>query len=73
MNIEKIKEQIESKKGKTLKFKFNGSRNQVEEFEGKIVNTYPGIFLVQLDNQVHMVKSFSYSDLLTLHLEIKDN
>ena len=32
MNIEKVRNKINSYKGQTLHFRFNGSRNQIEEF-----------------------------------------
>lgn len=70
--IDKIKEQVDSKKGRTLSFRFNGARNQVEKFDGQILNTYPGVFLVQVRDANSSIKSFSYSDILTLHLEIKE-
>ncbi len=73
MTIEKIKEQLESQKGKVLRFKFYGARNQTEEFQGKIIETYPGVFLVKPEDENKIVKSFSYSDVLTLHLEIKED
>jgi len=70
MNIEKIKKTIKNNEGKNLKFKFNGARNQVEEFEGIITNIYPSVFTIEVDNLVNKVKSFSYSDVLTKSLEI---
>ncbi len=73
MNIAKIRSQIESKKGKVLTFKFYGARNQTEEFQGEIVETYPGVFLVRPEEEHPVIKSFSYSDVLTLHLEIKED
>ena len=45
--INKIKEDITKKKGKKLKFRFNGARNQIEEFEGTIVGTYNYIFTIK--------------------------
>ncbi len=63
MNIEKVKIKIDSYKGQTLQFRFNGSRNQVEEFSATIIDTYPSIFLVKLEDS-SQVKSFSYSDVL---------
>ena len=39
MNIEFIKDKMANYKGQTLSFRFNGSRNQIEEFEGIIVDT----------------------------------
>ena len=63
MNIEKIKSRITSYKGQTFNFRFNGSRNQIEEFSATIIDTYPSIFLVKLEES-SQIKSFSYSDVL---------
>lgn len=70
MNIGKIKEKIENNKGKQLKFRFNGSRNQIEEFNGIIENTYNSIFIIRISNNKEQLKSFSYNDVLTDSLEI---
>ena len=40
MNIKRIKEKVESLKNKKIKFKLNGTRNQIEEFEGIITEIY---------------------------------
>lgn len=63
MNIEKVKNQIDSYKGQTVKLRFNGSRNQIEEFSATIIDTYPSIFLVKVIDSMQ-VKSFSYTDVL---------
>lgn len=70
MNIEKIKEKIENNKQKNVRFKFNGNRNQIEEFEGKIINTYKSVFIIKLNNN-DLTKSFTYTDILIGNLEIK--
>ena len=71
MNIEIVKNKVDFYKGKTIKFKFNGTRNKVEEFSGIIIDTYPSIFIVKvIDNNV--IKSFSYSDVLIHKLIIKN-
>jgi len=71
MNIEKVKDRINLYKGKVINFKFNGTRNKIEEFSGMIVDTYPSIFIVKaVDNDA--IKSFSYSDVLIHKLIIKD-
>ena len=71
MNIAKIKDKIDLYKGKIINFKFNGTRNKIEEFSGTIIDTYPSIFIVKLiDNDI--LKSFSYSDVLIHKLIIKD-
>ena len=69
MTIEKVRDKVNSYKGKNLKFRFNGSRNQIEEFEGTIINTYDAVFIIRLqDNQ--RIKSFSYSDVLIKKLVV---
>lgn len=69
MNVDKVRSEVKSKEGKILHFKFNGSRNQIQEFDGEIIETYHSIFVVKLvdDNNI---KSFSYNDLITSSLEI---
>ena len=73
MNIEKIRNNIENSKGQKKIFRFNGSRNQIEEFSGIIENVYNYIFLVKIDNENESLRSFSYTDILTESLEIFDD
>ena len=61
---------LEKNKGKELKFKFNGSRNQTEEFFGTVESTYNYVFTIRLSDRKNIVKSFSYADILTDSLEI---
>ena len=68
--ISKIKDNLESKKGKNLHFKFNGTRNQIEEFNGSIEDMYNFIFTIKTDD--NKIKSFTYSDILIENLEIID-
>ena len=70
--IKNIKKEIENKKGKTLKFKYNGARNQTEEFIGEIINVYNFVFTIETKDETRRIKSFSYSDVLTETLEIFD-
>ena len=35
MNITKIKNMLEENASKNVRFKFNGNRNQIEEFDGR--------------------------------------
>lgn len=70
MNISKIKENLETKKGKIIHFKYNGARNQIEEFDGVIENTYNAIFTIRLENDNNKIKTFTYSDVLTQNIEL---
>ncbi len=69
MTIEKIKNIVNENKNKVVDFKYNGSRNQTEEFRGTIENVYKAIFTIKINNDI--IKSFSYTDVLIGNLEIK--
>ena len=66
--LNNVKKFVFSNINKSFRFRFNGNRNQSEEFLGKIIGVYPSIFIIELDNKI--IKSFSYSDLLIKNLEI---
>ena len=72
MNIQKLRNYVYQNKGKQFLFKFKGARNQIEEFSGKIIEVYRSIFIIKVDHQSGRVKSFSYNDLLTNSLEMKE-
>ncbi len=68
--INKIREDLINKKGQLLKFRHNGSRNQIEEFKGIIVETYNSVFTIKTIDKNEEIKSFTYSDVLIDNLEI---
>ena len=68
--ISKIKDEIAKQKGKVLNFRHNGTRNQIEEFKGIILETYNYIFTIKTIDEKEEIKSFSYSDVLIDNLEI---
>ena len=68
LNKSTIKNRIEELKGKKLRFKYNGSRNQIEEFNGIIENTYNSIFTIRINNSVE-IKSFTYNDIINESLQ----
>lgn len=65
--IEKVRNKIIDLRGQRIKFRYNGSRNQIEEFEGTIINCYSFVFIIDLGNSK---KSFSYSDVLIGNLDV---
>ena len=70
MMIDNIRNQLKCHLFKMLHFRFNGSRNQIEEFNGVIKHLYPRVFTIELSNG--MIRSFSYSDVATNLLQIID-
>ena len=48
---------------------YKGARNQIEEFDGVIENTYNAVFTIKIIDQL-FIKSFSYNDIINKSLEI---
>lgn len=69
MNISKVKSDIEKYKGKIIHFRYNGARNQTEEFTGTIENTYNAVFTIRLEDSKN-IKSYTYNDLINESLQI---
>lgn len=65
--IEMIKNRIVSLKGKKICFRYNGSRNQVDEFSGVISDCFKFVFTIDVGG---ITRSFSYSDVLIGSLEV---
>ena len=68
MNLNRAKEVIISKLGINYKFIYRGSRNQIEEFSGKIIKCFPSIFIIEGDDNI--IRSFTYSDFIIKNLKI---
>ena len=69
---QKLRDQISSKRGKRLHFKYNGARNQNEDFFGYIDQVYSNVFTIRLEDREGFCKTFSYNDVLTETLEIME-
>lgn len=69
MTIDKIRNDLNNKLNDQFHFIYNGARNQIEEFEGKIVNLYNYVFIVKVDD-TEIKKSFSYTDILIGNLVV---
>ncbi len=68
MNIELVKNKIESNINKKVVVTVYGMRNKISRYEGVLYKTYPNIFTI-LCNGVE--KSFSYNDYITGYIKIK--
>ena len=68
MNLDTARNKVKEKMGLHLKFIYRGARNQIEEFEGKIVKCYKSIFIIKTDNNI--IKSFTYSDYIIRNIKI---
>lgn len=66
--LERVRKIVATNKDKLNRFIYRGSRNQVDDFVGIIIELYPSIFVIRLLN--NQIRSFSYTDLLIKNLEI---
>lgn len=68
MNIDYIKKKISNEIGVFHHFLLSGSRNQVMEFDGKIIKVFPAIFIIELLDG--SILSFSYGDYVIQNIKI---
>ena len=67
-NISQVRRAVNSHIGSKVKIHANKGRHRIDVTEGVITETYPSIFLIQVENDMEdsfKTVSFSYSDVLT--------
>lgn len=70
MTITKIKEELLEHVGDSVTLNYNLGRNKYETYEVVIKKLYNNIFLVELKDETRIVKSFSYTDIITKTIKI---
>lgn len=70
--LAEIKQALDVKIGQQLTLKANGGRRKTIERFGVLAETYPSVFIVELDQDEHSFEkvSYSYADVLTETVEI---
>lgn len=68
MNLDTAKNMVKERMNVHLKFVYRGTRNQTEEFEGKIVHCYQSVFIIESDD--HTIRSFTYNDFIIKNIKI---
>lgn len=68
-----IKRALDGNLGKRLTLKANGGRRKTIERSGVLAETYPSVFVVELDQEHNAFErvSYSYADVLTSTVELK--
>lgn len=71
--IMEIKQGLEEQIGKRLKLTANGGRRRTIIRSGVLSETYPSVFVVELDQDENSFErvSYSYADVLTETVELK--
>lgn len=67
-----IKQGLEGQVGRKLRLKANGGRRKTIVRQGTLAETYPSVFIVELDQDENAFErvSYSYADVLTETVEI---
>ena len=67
-----IKKNLDSQLGKRLLLKANGGRRKTIERSGVLAETYPSVFVVELDQDENAFErvSYSYADILTQTVQL---
>ena len=69
MNKDKVKNELKLLFGKRVNIKINVGRKKINEYEGVVNGIYSNLFTVKICEEI---KSFSYVDILTKNLVIKE-
>ncbi|MBQ7579602.1 MAG: Veg family protein [Clostridia bacterium] len=74
ITLEEIAEQIKSLRGESVKMSITKGRRKSEKFSGEIVNVYPSIFTIKVDNPIAQnMLSYSYNEVLCGDVKITKN
>jgi len=70
--IREIKQNLESQIGRRLELTANGGRRRTVSRSGVLAETYPAVFVVELDQDENAFErvSYSYADVLTEAVEL---
>lgn len=71
-SLVEIKQGLDGQIGKRLKITANGGRRKTVERYGTLAETYPSVFIVELDQEENAFErvSYSYADVLTETVEL---
>jgi uncharacterized protein Veg len=70
-SLQKIKDDLDARIGDTITVVSNTGRKKVTERQGVLRETYPSLFIVELDDATNFDRvSYSYTDVLTHNIDI---
>lgn len=70
--LSEIKQALDGNLGKRLTLRANGGRRKTIERSGVLAETYPSVFVIELDQDENSFErvSYSYADVLTETVEL---
>ena len=72
-NNKEVRKVLNNYLGKVVTIKYNLGRNKYEIYKATIKKLYNCVFLVELESEKHIIKSFTYADIITKTIKIYDN
>lgn len=70
-SLQDIKDELDARVGETVKVISNTGRKKVTERSGVLRETYPSLFIVELDETTNFDRvSYSYTDILTHNIAV---
>lgn len=70
MTIENVRSKLNNHIGDVVTIKYNLGRNKIEKYDATIKELYTNVFVVEIE-KYHIVRSFSYSDVITKTIKIE--
>ena len=72
LNIELVKNKLDTMKGANVKMKVNRGRKKIETFSAVIENTYPSVFTVKVPESEsnQSLQSFAYTEVVCGNVRI---
>ncbi len=73
-DIKRVKFSVNQNIGSKVKIRANRGRHKIDITEGVIRETYPSVFLVEVENKIDDTTqniSFSYTDVLTKDVQMQ--
>lgn len=73
ITLNSIKESLDGQLGKEIKLTAQAGRKKTTERKGILLETYPAVFVVELDQEENSYErvSYSYTDVLTNTVELE--
>lgn len=73
ITLQSIKDRLDQQLGRKIVLTAQAGRKKVTERTGVLAETYPSVFVVELDQDQHAFDrvSYSYTDVLTQSVEIE--
>ncbi len=68
--IESVKNKLKDIVGVNVEIAVNKGRKKITKYDGKIMNIYPSVFTIELNDNTETKMSYSYTEILCGNVKI---